>query len=597
MSLVSGKDMILYVFENNTFIPIACSRTCVFTTVTETAGKSTIGSGLFRENKGIVNSGSLSSEGVVSFDDNMSVSNVRLRQFALSSVFFQFRVVDEGGEGVVYSGSMILTSVAETGNYNDIGTYSVQAITTGQIEITSTVGNPGIIYFNTQDDFENPTDFTRFITANPDDDIIINYGHENEALYYWMAHSIVASQKTNWEDLNDTGNAGTIGGEADLFAVRIIQINGFDYILYITNYRTFFNGYDANVKFYRIPGGCLPPTDFTITNIVNGTTDTGAIAEVDTVSILTGEITVPATILTAAGVSTANFHWDSITSSVFTSSMGGKRLTYTGSGSIVATLQWTIQGMRHSLVTPFVYQLYKNGAPVSGTTYTLASNMSTFDIHYYWFNTFVLTLAPGDYIEYNVLASLSGSDTNYLLTQTLGNIEITSGDSVNQEFAITGAPQSGGLFTVSIYGTLITAGADFDTTNTILVASLVTQINSANIPVPLGNQPPTIVSASVDPLNDTMFIVSSGSGNNASASYLPASLATVTFTFAEPEDVGISYTIRIINVDLSITTTNSGGPAPRSIPVRRGYNYIFSIRTECENGSSDWSADLPMFIP
>lgn len=596
MSLVLGKDLVLFVFDGVNFVPIACARNCEFTTNTEIAGKSTIGSGLFREVKPIVSSGQLTASGVVSFDNNYPVSSLRTLQLNLSSVLYQFHVVDQGGEGVVYSGEMILTTVTETGSYNDIGTFSVQAVTSGEIEIASTVGNPGIIYYNTQDSFDNPTDFTKFIVGDPDEDITIQYDHPESALFYWMAHSISALQKTNWEDENDTANAGTIGGETDLYAVRLIEVNGFQYLLYITRYVTFFNGFLPVVKYYRIPTGCLPPTDFAISNIVNGSTDTGAINEVFSVNILSADVS-PVTTILLSGTTAADFKFDNMVSSSFTQNVAKTRFTYTGSSTIVCTLTWTIQGNRHSLISPFFYQLYKNGSPVAGASLTLASNMGTFDVPYVWYNSVAITLAPGDYFEFNVDATLSGTDTNYVLTQTLGNINVVTSDIVDQEFQITGAPQPGGVFTVSVYGTLVQYIVAVPMTVAEIVTAIITAINAAAIPVPLANQPPSIVSASVDPISDDTFIVSSGSGNNASASYLPASIATVTFTFTEPVDPGNAYTIRIINVDLSTTTTNAGGASPRDVTVRRGYNYKFAIRTECDNGSSDWTSDLSVFIP
>lgn len=594
MSLVLGKDLVLYVFDGVNFVPIACARECEFTTTTEVSGKSTIGSGLFREFKPIVSSGSLTASGVVSFDNNYPVSSLRTLQLNLSEVLFQFKVVDQGGEGIVYSGAMIMTTITESGPYNDIGTYSVQAVTSGAIAITSTVGNPGIIYYNTQDNFDDPIDFTQFIVGNPDNDITIDYGHKDSALYYWMAHSVGSLQKTNWEDENEFGNNGTIGGDTDLYAVRIIEINGFEYLLYITRYVTFFNGYNAVVKYYRIPGGCMPPTNFAITSIVDNT-DTGNITEVATVVVLTADVTPPDTILTSAGVTTANFEFGSIITSSFTSSLGGTRLTYSGGGAISAEINWTIQGVRHSLISPFLLQLYKNGVAQTGSSLTINSNLDTFDVPYVWNNSANIILNNGDYIEFNANATLSGSDTDYLLTQTLGNLSIATGDAVNQEFQITGAPQVGGVFTGSIYSTSLEYDISVLQTNAEIAAGIVAIINAASIAVPIGNQPPSIVSASVDPLNDNMFIVSSGTGDNASFSYLPASLATITFNFDEPVDPGLTYTIRIIVS--GATFTQVGSVAPRQIGVRRGYDYLFAIRTDCENGSSDWTSDLAVFIP
>lgn len=450
MSLVLGKDVVFAILQNGNYIPVACSRTCSFTTTTEIAGKSTVGSGLNREFTAIVNGATITADGVVSFDNNTPVSSLRVYQLNHVVLQFYFTIVDEGGEGVIYAGSFIITNITETGSYNDMATYSLQGTVTGEVTITSTVGNSGIIYFGVQEDTDDPIDFTRFIVGDPDQDITINYSHVAAPLVYWMAHSIAALQKTNWEDQNDIGNAGGIGLTTDLYEVRMIDINGSSYLLYITRYITIFNGYEAIVKYIRVPGACEPPTDFVITDITPGTTDTGSIT-----------------------------------------------------------------------------------------------------------------------------------------------VESTGGSA--QLLTIFGAPQPSGIFTVSIYGVLVSVLVVAGMADSDIAAAITTAINDASIPVPGGNQPPSVVAASHTPGFDLLTVVS-GTPPAASASYLPASLANVTFGFTEPDVPGNAYTIRIINTDLGTTINNTGGTAPKIISVRRGYNYKFAIRTDCDNGSSDWTADLIQFI-
>ncbi len=595
MSLVLGKDVILYVNNNNTFTPIACSRNCVFTTVTDTAGKSTIGSGIWREFKPIANSGTLHADGIVSFDNNLPVSTIRAYQFNWTELQFQFHVADEGGEGVLYQGTLIITQVTETGNYNDVATYSVDAIVSGAITITSTIGNPGIIYYNTQETFDDPTDFSKFITADPNNDIFIPYGNISSPFFYWMAHYISALQKTNWEDENDTGNAGTIGGDTDLFAVRFITINGFDYICYMTRYVTLFNGESQEVRFYRVPGDCLPPTNFAITNITNGAVDTGDISEAGAETVLDASIDNTSTVLTSVGINDANFKFDTFSSTEFTPSFSNSRFTYTGASG-TKTFAFAINGTRRSLVTPFILSIKKNGVVVTGSTLTIPTNGGTFNVPYLFSRTIDIALDPGDYIEFNAVATLSSSDTNYLLTQTTGSLTVSSSSLTSQVFTITGAPLVGGIFTVSIYGTLIQATVEVDTANSDIASTLTNLINAAAIPIPLASQPPSVVSASWVVGSDS-FTVVSGQPVAASATYLPVSAATVTFDWTEPVDPGITYTIRIINTDLSTTDFNTGGAPVRMIDVRRGYNYKFAIRTNCTNGSSDYTSDLLQFIP
>jgi hypothetical protein len=288
--VILGKNVIFSVLNSSgVYQPICCCRTAVLSTQTDISGKSTIGSGIWKENKGIVNGWTIKADGVVSIVDNMNLFTLRTYQFNLTPVLVNFESSDEDGNSILYTGSLIITGVDESKAYNDISTYSMQGIGDGRLSMIYTNNLLGDIFYGFQDSNADPVDFTKFISGDPSLDILIDYGSVPGAKYFWMAHSISAGQKTNWEDENDINNGGIIGQSTDLFEVRQITILGEVFLLYITKYATRFTSNDQRVKFFIQILTCLPPINFAISSVTNNSpTDTGALTELSPVTLTFG---------------------------------------------------------------------------------------------------------------------------------------------------------------------------------------------------------------------------------------------------------------------------------------------------------------------
>lgn len=108
----------------------------------------------------------------------------------------------------------------------------------------------GNIYYGTQDTGNDPTDFSNALNQDCEAPISVDYGVQNIPRYYWLAVPIDCPIKTDWDDLSDEGNSGKIGAPTDLFGVSEMEINGEPYTLYMTRYKTGWNGITAQVKYY-----------------------------------------------------------------------------------------------------------------------------------------------------------------------------------------------------------------------------------------------------------------------------------------------------------------------------------------------------------
>lgn len=145
MSKILGKNVTLSILiagSPSELKVIGCGRTCTLITNVQTAGKSTTGSGTWQEFKAIVNSWSVTADGIATVDENLSIADLRALQFTLTPVVISFKEVI-GATTIYYSGYALIVNVQTAGNYNDVETYNVQLQGTGEL-----IQGTGDIYGN-----------------------------------------------------------------------------------------------------------------------------------------------------------------------------------------------------------------------------------------------------------------------------------------------------------------------------------------------------------------------------------------------------------------------------------------------------------------
>lgn len=138
MSKILGKNVLLYIIKDESpqvTEPIGCARTAKINTTSETIPTTTKGSGTWRKNKAIINSWDISGEGLSTFDTNISIIDLRLLQTSLTEVLFYWVETDVNGVSHFYQGFANITRIEESKNYNDVLSYSFQAVGTGPLYI------------------------------------------------------------------------------------------------------------------------------------------------------------------------------------------------------------------------------------------------------------------------------------------------------------------------------------------------------------------------------------------------------------------------------------------------------------------------------
>jgi predicted secreted protein len=133
-SFIQGKNVILYFLTSESpeiFTVIGCARNVKLNMNTDTAEKTTQGSGTFREYKPLATSWTASVDGLSSID-NVTVRDLIALQKALTVIVMQFEI---GDGGLPLNGDVIITSVENGGNYNDAATFNLSLQGTGELLI------------------------------------------------------------------------------------------------------------------------------------------------------------------------------------------------------------------------------------------------------------------------------------------------------------------------------------------------------------------------------------------------------------------------------------------------------------------------------
>lgn len=122
-------------------IPYACARNCSITINTETIETSVSGSGLWATFLPTKNSFSISMDGVVSLNEDsmLTLADLHAKQFAHTILSLRFERTDEGGSVYANECNGNIISSSDTGNYDDMDTFSIEIQGTGAItQATST---------------------------------------------------------------------------------------------------------------------------------------------------------------------------------------------------------------------------------------------------------------------------------------------------------------------------------------------------------------------------------------------------------------------------------------------------------------------------
>lgn len=124
MPIVKGDEISISI---NSSI-LSCWRSSTLTIDAETIGKSTIGSGNWKEFEGVSLSWTASGEGLIYNDEDFTIHDAYDLMITLATVTV---VVSVGS--ITYTGDAIITNIQQQGNVNDNASFNISLQGTGEL--------------------------------------------------------------------------------------------------------------------------------------------------------------------------------------------------------------------------------------------------------------------------------------------------------------------------------------------------------------------------------------------------------------------------------------------------------------------------------
>lgn len=161
MAIVKGESVLLKFFNGTDFLPFACARSITVNLKSDIIGKSTVGSGDWKEKEVVALDWNFSIEGIMylqksGFDDTEDIIDLWL---AKTAVLVQFFITDTASNDIQMTGFALITGVSPTGSVNNVGSVSITGEGTGELSKGSTInyGNYPLEFQIAQEHTNTPT--------------------------------------------------------------------------------------------------------------------------------------------------------------------------------------------------------------------------------------------------------------------------------------------------------------------------------------------------------------------------------------------------------------------------------------------------------
>ena len=135
MAIVQGDGVILKFNDGDELVPFGCARSITFNMNADTIGKSTIGSGSWKEYEIVAKGWDFTVEGIVYMEEDGKVTAPDVYQMwdNMIPVSIEFLVVDDVGNEVQYSGDALITGASTNGGINTISSLNITGMGTGEL--------------------------------------------------------------------------------------------------------------------------------------------------------------------------------------------------------------------------------------------------------------------------------------------------------------------------------------------------------------------------------------------------------------------------------------------------------------------------------
>ncbi len=144
MAIVKGSGVVIrFDAGSGLMVPFACGRSITINMTSDIVGKSTIGSGDWKEKEVVALDWNFSIEGVVYLDTIGMITAPTLYQFWLNMapVAIDYTLTDIDGAEVVMSGNALITNITTNGAVNNVSSLNVTGEGTGELVAVDLVDN------------------------------------------------------------------------------------------------------------------------------------------------------------------------------------------------------------------------------------------------------------------------------------------------------------------------------------------------------------------------------------------------------------------------------------------------------------------------
>lgn len=135
MSLVQGKNVVVYIFDDMVLKPYLCATDCSLNVVTESIETSVSGNGLFASYLPTKNSFTGSIGGLVSLNEDgfLTIADLRGKQIVQEIFVMQFERTAEDGTIYTSQASFFITNSQDGANFNGVNSFNITLQGTGAI--------------------------------------------------------------------------------------------------------------------------------------------------------------------------------------------------------------------------------------------------------------------------------------------------------------------------------------------------------------------------------------------------------------------------------------------------------------------------------
>lgn len=134
--IVKGENIILFIYDDGMWKPVVCGRDCTFDTQAEDIETSITGAGAWRTFEYKALTWTCSFDGVILLDgtNELSLQDLRAYQYSRQKVLIRYQREDDASNVYTDEGYALISSISDTGNYADVGTFSISLKGTGPLD-------------------------------------------------------------------------------------------------------------------------------------------------------------------------------------------------------------------------------------------------------------------------------------------------------------------------------------------------------------------------------------------------------------------------------------------------------------------------------